>query len=154
MPCHAAIAEKTITLSPDTDVESALKELKKKKQEAAAVVNDKGEVEGLFSLTILMKNLLPVSVAMADGIQLDMKVSAAPGIAKRLRKVYPLAVTEIMDRRFNTVGPETPIWEAVNALVGSATPLVVTEGESQKYLGMLTSESVMEELKRLEDSES
>lgn len=154
MPCHAAIAEKTITLSPDTEVEKAVKELQKKKQEAAAVVNDKGVVEGLFSLTILMKNLLPVSVTLNDGIQLDMKVSAAPGIAKRLKKVSPLSISEIMDRRFDAVGPETPIWEAVNMLVSHHTILVVTEGENNKYLGLITAQSLMDELKRLQESES
>lgn len=154
MPCHAAIAEKTITLAPDHEVEKAIKELQKKKQEAAAVVNKDGEVEGLFSLNIVMKNLLPVSVAMSDGIQLDVTVRAAPGIAKRLRKVYPLPVSDIMERKFNTVGPETPIWEAVNQLVTSSTPLLVTEGENKKYLGLLTAQSAMDELKRLEESES
>lgn len=154
MPCHAAIAEKTITFSPETEVEKAIKDLQKKKQDAAAVVDGDGKVEGFFSLTTVMKNLLPVSVAMSDGIQLDVTVRAAPGIAKRLKKVYPLTVSEIMDRKFETVGPETPIWEAVNHLVVTGLPLVVTEGEDKKYLGLITSQSAMDELKRLQESES
>ncbi|MEM7651231.1 MAG: CBS domain-containing protein [Pseudomonadota bacterium] len=154
MPSHAAIAEKTLTFDPDTEVEKALKELKKKKQEHAVVVNKSGEIEGVISLPIVMKNLLPVSVAMADGIQLDVTVRAAPGVAKRLKKIYPLKVTEIMERRFNAVHPETPIWEALNHLATSNGPLVVIDSESEKYLGVITSQSAMDELQRLQESES
>lgn len=154
MPSHAAIAENPLTFAPDMEVEKALKELKKKKLESAAIVNENGEVEGVFSLPIVMKNLLPVSVAMADGIQLDVTVRAAPGIAKRLKKVHPLAVSELMERKFNTVYPETPIWEAVNYLVSSNGPLIVVEGENNKFLGMVTAQSAMDELDRLQESES
>jgi len=154
MPSHAAIAEQSLSFPLDMEVEKALKELKKKKLESAAVVNEKGEVEGVFSLPIVMKNLLPVSVAMADGIQLDVTVRAAPGIAKRLKKIHPLAISEIMDRKFNAVYPETPIWEAVNHLVGANGPLVVVEGENKKFLGMITPQSAMDELKRLQESET
>lgn len=154
MPSHAAIAEKFLTVPPDMEVEKALKELKKKKIDFAAVVNDKGVVEGVFSLEVVMKNLLPVSVAMADGIQLDVTVRAAPGIAKRLNKVYPLTVETLMERKFNAVYPETPIWEAVNFLVTGKEDLIVVEGENLKFLGVITAQSAMEELKRLQESES
>ena len=154
MPCHAAIAEKSLTFKPDTEVEAVLKEMKKKKQDVAAIVNDKGELEGMFSLTILMKNLLPVSVAMADGVQLDVTVQAAPGIAKRLKKVYPLTIVEVMDRKYKAVYPETSIWEAIQHLVNTNEPLAVIEGENNKYLGFITADSAMDELQRLQESES
>lgn len=154
MPCHAAIVEKSLTLPPDMEVEKALKEMKKKKVDAAAVVAEDGTVEGMFSLPIVMKNLLPVSVAMADGIQLDVTVRAAPGIAKRLKKVHPLKVSELMERRVSAVLPETPIWEAVNLLVSNPGPLVVVEGENDKYCGIITPQSAMDELQRLQESGS
>ena len=154
MPSHAAITEQFLALSPNTEVEKALKELKKKKLESAIVINDKGQVEGTFSLQGVMKNLLPVSVAMEDGIQLDVTVRAAPGIAKRLRKVYPLKVSELMDRKVQAVAPETPIWEVINYLVSHNDLLWVIEPESGKCLGMITAQSAMDELKRLQESES
>ncbi len=154
MPSHAAIAEQSLSFTPDMEVEKAIKELKKKKLESAVVVNEQGVVEGVFSLPIVMKNLLPVSVAMADGIQLDVTVRAAPGIAKRLKKVHPLSVSELMERKFNMVYPETPIWEAVNHLVNSNGPLVVVEGENNKFVGTITAQSAMDELKRLQESEA
>lgn len=153
MPCHAAVVEKAITLSPEMEVEKALKELKKKKQDEAAVVNEEGKVVGLFSYTIVMKNLLPVSVPMNDGIILDVTVRAAPGIAKRLKKVNPLEVGELMDRKIQIVNSDTPIWEAVSHLVSGHSALVVIDGQTQSYQGIITSASAMDELKRLQESE-
>lgn len=153
MPSHAAIAEKGLTFTPDTEVEKALKELKKKNIEAAAIVNEDNIVEGVFSIPIVMKNLLPVSVTMQDGIQLDVTVRAAPGIAKRLKKVYPLTVADLMDRKYNSINPETPIWEAVHHLVNSNGPLLVVDAEKNSYIGMITAQSAMDELKRLQESE-
>ncbi len=154
MPCHAAITKKSLTLKPDMEVEKALKELNKKNIDEATVVNDDGQVLGLFSLTIVMKNLLPVSVPMSDGIVLDVTVRAAPGIAKRLKKVNPLKVEDLMERKVPMVNPDTPIWEAVSHLVSGHSCLVVVEGETQKYLGMVNAASAMEELKRLQESEA
>lgn len=154
MPCHAAMTDQCLTFTPDTNVEAAVNDLKKKNIDTAAVVNENGVIEGIFSLPVLMRNLLPVSVAMSDGIQLDITVRAAPGIAKRLRKVYPLTVAEIMERKFAVVYPDTPIWEGVNHLVNINTPLAVVDGDSNKFLGFMTSQSAMDELQRLQESES
>lgn len=151
MPCHAAIVEKTMTLSPETEVEAALKDMKKKKADFAAVVDDQGVLIGMFSIQSLLNNLLPVSVAMADGIRLDVTVRAAPGIAKRLKKVYPSKVSELMERRVHVVYPQTPIWEGVSALITYGSPIFVVEGESGKYMGMITSASALEELQRMQE---
>jgi len=154
MPCHAAVIDKPLKLSPDMKVEKALAQLKKKNVEAAIVVDENDIVQGTFSIQVLMKNLLPVSVAMSDGIQLDVTVRAAPGIAKRLKKVYPLTVGELMDRKFNAVYPETPIWEGINYLVNGVSPLVVVEGDNNKFLGMITNASALEELQRMQEGEA
>ena len=152
MPCHAAMIDKPFTLSPEMSVEKALKELKKKKFDAAAVVNEAGEIVGVFSLQNVMKNLLPVSIAMHDGVQLDVTVRAAPGIAKRLNKVFPLSVEELMDRDFHAVLPDTAIWEAVNILVNYGAPLFVVENEENKFLGVIDFQSAYAELQRLQES--
>ena len=148
MPCHAAVIEKPLTIAPDMEVEKALKELKKKKQTTAAVVDSKGVLLGSFSIQGVMRNLLPVSVVMADGIVVDVPIQAAPGIAKRLKKVYPLKVEELMEKKVAMVMPETPVWECVNALLRHGT-LFVVEGENRKFLGMIDERSALDELQRL-----
>lgn len=153
MPCHAAIADKALSLKVDTTVEKALKAMKKAGAEYAPVTED-GVIVGLLSYQIIMKNLLPVSVAMSDGIQLDVQIQAAPGIAKRLRNVLPLTVDALMERKdFPVVYPETPTWEGVNMLVQTGLPLTVIDPETQKYIGLITQTSLLEELQRLQESE-
>lgn len=154
MPCHAAILEKALVLTAETKVEKALKGMKKAKTEYAAVTDKEGILVGLFSHQILMKNLLPVSVAMSDGLQLDVKIHAAPGIAKRLKKVSPLNVEELMQRKdFPVVNSGTPLWEGVNLLVQSGLPVVVVDEETGRYNGLITQQSAVDELQRLQDGE-
>jgi len=153
MPCYAALVEKILVFRPDTLIEVALKDMRAGQMDYAPVVNQNGVIEGVFSLEGLMKNLLPVSVAMADGYQLDVTVRAAPGVAKRLRNVLSLPVETLMDRKFSTVSPQTPIWEGVNALVSQGSPLCVVEGETGKFVGLITSASILEELQRMQESE-
>lgn len=155
MPCHAAIVEKALVLKDDITVEDALLEMKKKKAEVAPVINKDKMLVGMFSYQILMRNLLPVSVAMSDGIQLDVKLPAAPGIAKRLKKVLPLQVETVMERKdIQTIYAESPLWEGVNLLVQYNQPLCVIEPETNKYIGIITQESAYNELQRLKDSET
>lgn len=154
MPCSAAMTDKSLTFPPDTEVEKVLKEMKKKKVDCAAIVNGDGIIEGVFSISGLIRNILPVSVSVAGGLQMDVTVRAAPGIAKRLRKVYPLAVADLMDRKFPAVYPQTPIWECVNLLASQSLPVCVVEGESNRFLGMITAVSALEELQRMQESEA
>lgn len=155
MPCHAAIAEKSLVLTSDIKIEKALKDMKKKGAEFCAVTDADGILVGVLSEQIILKNLLPVSVAMSDGLQLDVKLPAAPGIAKRLKKITPLNVEELMERKnFPVVHPETPIWEGVNMLAQSGLPLVVVDPQTQKYIGLISFQSALDELYRLRDSEA
>lgn len=150
MPCHAAILDKISTAKADQVVEDVLKALKKSKRPYIAIVNDEGALEGVFSYRTLFKNLLPISVNMSDGVQMDLVISAAPGIAKRLKKVKPLAVSEFMDRRPPMVYADTALWEAVNMIVQDGAPVFVVEGENKKLVGVINEESAYAELDRMQ----
>lgn len=148
MPCHAAIADHFLAVPEEETVEKTLKALKKNKAPAAAVINADGELAGLFSHHILLTNLLPVSVSVA-GMSVGME--AAPGVAKRLRKVKALPVRDLMSKKFGLVHPETPTWEGLKLILESANPVIVIDQESKKPLGMITEESIYEEFERMQD---
>lgn len=152
MPCHTAMIDKPLTASPDDPVEKVLANMKKKKAEYVSIVDKDGVLQGLFSFQILMKNLLPVSVAMSNGVRIDVGLKAAPGIAKRMKKVLPLPVSDIMERKMNLVRPETPTWEGINLLVSQGAPLAVVEDENMKFLGLITSVSAVEDLQKMEEA--
>lgn len=149
MPCHSAMNEKPLTISSDEEVGDVLKKMKKGKAQFAVVLDDEGVAQGLFSYDILLKNLLPVSVAMDKGISLDITVRAAPGVAKRLKKVYPLPISDIMERKLRVVHPETPTWEGIKMLMTHGVPLIVVEPKTGKLVGLMTGETAVEELQRI-----
>ena len=153
MPCHSAMTKSLVTVSPEDTVEDTLALMKKKKVESVAVVNEEQEIEGVFSILVLLKNLLPVTMPLSGAVQTDISIQAAPGIAKRLRKVGPAKMNEVMERRFHMVHPETPTWQGINMLVEHGPPLMVVEAESGKLVGMINTQSALEELERLRDSE-
>jgi CBS domain-containing protein len=153
MACHAAMMDKPLAIPPTMRVEDALAEMKKRGVDCAAVVAPSGIFEGVFSVRDLIKNLLPVSVAMADGIQLDVTLRAAPGVAKRLRNAMALPVSDFINRKPAFVYPQTPIWEGINAIVTQGAPVIVLEGENKKFFGMITDSSAFNELLRMQQGE-
>lgn len=151
MPCHAAMIKKLITVRSDETVEGAMKTLKKNKIDAVPVVNEDGTLEGVFGVHILLKNLLPVSVNVGEGLQIDMKVNAAPGVAKRLKKVKPLPVSDLMERKVNVVSTGAPLWEGLNLILSHGAPVLVVEENTGKLKGMITEQSMIDELERVQD---
>ncbi len=150
MPCLSAIEKSSLHIHPDDEVQEAIGQLKKAKINSAPVVDEQGRLLGLFSFKALMRNLVPVSVAMADGIKIDIKVGAAPGVARRLANVKPLKVTEVMERKVQTVGPGDPLWEGVSLLTNHGGPLVVID-DQKKLLGMISYTSMLEQLEKSQD---
>lgn len=153
MPCSSAIVQSPVVLSPNESVEKALSVMKKKSCRFAPVVDEQGKIVGVFSIQALLKNLLPVSVALSDGIQFDVTVKAAPGVAKRLKNVALLSVETLMERKVIMVHPETPIWEGVSLIAQHAVPVIVAEHETGKFLGMISEQSLLDELQRMQDTE-
>lgn len=149
MPCEEAMITKVITLDPDQTVEEALATLEKKNIRAAPVLDGSGKLLGMFSFHHLLTNLLPVSVTMDDGLQnLDFVIGAAPGVSKRLRKLKPQKIGEIMDRKVIVLHPHTPIWEGIRLLVKYGSPLPVISEEDGRFLGILTEQSAVHELEK------
>jgi len=152
MPCHAAISQKRVTASPNDTVEQVMKLAAKNKVSNIPILDEAGKLLGVFSLKVLLKNLIPVSVVMDSGLQMDIKVSAAPGVAKRLAKVKPLPVSEVMERKFNTVEPDAPLWEGVSQLTKHGSPVVVMDSFG-KFSGIMTYNSLVAALEEMNDSD-
>jgi len=145
MACYSAIEKKGVTLSPGKTVEEALNVLKKSKAATASVIDDEGTFLGIFSMGILLKNLIPAPITTSNGVQIDMKIPAAPGVAKRLDRILSINVSEVIERNPVKVLPDEPIWEAVGRLVAHCEPLCVID-ENGKFMGLVTYESLINEL--------
>jgi CBS domain-containing protein len=145
-----ALADQSIALSSGHSIEDALSILRESHVDVLPVLDDQGRMEGVFSLPILMKNLLPVSVPVG-GIDIDVRISAAPGIAKRLAKMQVLHVGDLMDRRAPSIPPGVPLWEAISLLMQTGSPLFVVDEGTRKLLGLVTYQSAFDQLSRMKD---
>ncbi len=145
MACYSAIEKKGIVLSPDKTVKKALKLLKKNKVAVAPVIGEEGKFLGVFSMSVLLKNLIPVPITTSSGVQIDMKLSAAPGVGRRLIGILQHKVAEVVERKSVIISPDAPLWEAVGRLTTQCEPLCVVD-KNGKFMGLITYESLIDEL--------
>ncbi len=156
MPCETAILTNVYTVKPDMSVEDALTYIHEKNVRAMPVIDDSGNLVGMFSLEALLKSLLPVSVTMDEGLQkLGFVVGAGPGIAKRLKKVQVQNVVDVMLKDIIVAHPSTALWEAIRLMVKYGSPIPVVEENSAKFIGIISEQSAMTDLEQtLKDMEA
>ncbi len=157
MPCENAMITEVVTATADMTVEEVIKLMHDHNIRMVPVLEKDGTLMGVFGNRHLMKNLLPVSVTMEDGLQrLDFIAGATPGVAKRLRKLKPQKVGTLVEKEIMVVRPDTSTWEGVRLIAKYGMPLPVVEKNSGKFLGIISEQSLIDELQRiieeLEDS--
>lgn len=136
-----------IKAHPDETVEVVLERLEKHSLRCLPVVNDDGVLVGILSLKKILEELLPVSVTMPDGLQrLNFVVGATPGIAKRLHKLKPVKVKEVMEEDIVVVHPETETWESFRLIVNYGSPIPVVEKETGELVGLISEQSAIKEM--------
>lgn len=153
MSCETAMVENVFTVRPDMSVEEALAYTEEKNIRSMPVVDDSGKLVGLFSLSVLLKSLLPVSVTMEEGLQkLDFVIGAGPGVAKRLKKAKKQKVQDVMAKQdVVVVHPATPTWEAVRLLVKYGSPIPVVIEDTGVLVGIISEQSCLLDLHRILD---
>ncbi len=150
MPCKDAILPDPVVGKKGQTVEELITLLEEKHIRSVPIVDDNNVLLGLFGYDQILDNLLPVSARMEDGLQkLDFIIGAAPGVAKRLKKLYPKLVDEVLDTECCVVHPNTPTWEAVRLIVKYASPIPVVNEENGKLLGIVTEQSLITDFKKI-----
>lgn len=151
-PCTRAMVSEATTLKPDNTVEEALKLFEERNIRNVPVVDDKGEFLGLFGLRQIVLNLLPKAATMEKGLDnLNFVVDAAPGIAKRLRKLHPVTVGEIMNADASYVHEETSTIEALRVMSEKGSPVVVVEKDSKRFKGIISRKTLLANLYEILD---
>jgi CBS domain-containing protein len=149
MLCQDALVKKCLTARPDQSVESLLKEMRKDHAGFVPVVED-GLLVGLFSIGILLEDLLPVSLAMAGGEDgpTNVMIPAAPGMATRLRRNLGTNVGMLMQRPARFLYPDTPLEAAIHELRDAGGAAAVVERKTNAFLGIVTNESALAALEK------
>ncbi len=150
MPCSDAMIPNITTASADQNVGDILKLFEERNFRSLPVVDKDGNFEGLFTMGVVLKNLLPTAAAIEDGVEnLDFMISSAPGAAKRLKKLQQKTIGEVMNKDCITLEEDTNTWEAVRVMKTHGSPIPVLAKGSRKFVGMISTHSLMRELQRI-----
>lgn len=149
-PCSDAMIEKTITVKPTDTIATVLEIFEKNDIRSVPVISDDGKLAGILGLRHILLKLLPASVAMEDGLtRLDFVIGAAPGIAKRLRKLHEETAEEVMDTNPYVLHEDTATWEAVRVMALYGSPLPIVKEKSGEFVGIISRQSLLQDLNRL-----
>lgn len=149
-PCREAMVEKTITINPKNTVKQALEIFEINNIRSLPVVDESGQLLGIFGLRHILIGLLPKSVTMEDGLnRLNFVVGGAPAIAKKLKKMHDVPVKDIMDTNPAVLYPETATWEALRVMALQGSPIAIVEEDSGKFTGMITRLSLLNDMHNL-----
>ena len=149
-PCSDSMIQGVLTLKPETSVAEALAIFEEHDIRSIPVVDDTGKLVGLFGLKHLLLGLLPASATMEDGLRrLDFVIGAAPGIAKRLKKVKQKAIGDIMDKNPMVLYQDTATWEALRVMAVHGSPISIVEEKTGNFVGMISRKSLLTSLDKL-----
>lgn len=143
MPCIDAIVENAVIIAPATRVEKAMALLKQARSDFGVVLDDDNKPLGIFSIRILLEDLLPVAVPGTGGVV----VEAAPGVAKRLQKTKNLEVKELMSPKYISVGADARLVEGIKAVTEHKTPALLI-ADSGEFMGVVTEQSLLNYLEK------
>lgn len=150
MPCKDAIVADPVLGYKGQTIEEILALLENKHIRTVPIVDENNVLLGLFGYDQILEHLLPISARMEDGLQrLDFIIGAAPGVAKRLRKLYPKKVEEVLNGKCCVLPPDTPAWEAIRLLTKYGSPIPVVNEEDGSLIGIVTEQSALEHLKMI-----
>ena len=146
-PCTRAMITGVTTVSPDMTVQEALDIFKAKSIRNVPVVDENGKFVGLFGLQQVLLNLLPKAASMDHGLEnLSFVQGAAPGIAKRLRKLDKYKVSEFMNKEPHHVDCETSTIEALRLMARKGSPVTVINTKTKEFKGIISRKSLLDDL--------
>lgn len=149
MSCDKAILTDVVVTTPDQTVTQALKIMDENRIRRLPVIDENRQYLGSISLRTILRKLLPAAVTMEEGIKnLEFLRGADKDISDRLDVLSRKTVSEIMATEITRAHTDTSLWEAIRILVYDNSPVPVVEEDTNKFVGILTFQSVLEELRR------
>ena len=146
-PCIDAIIKEPVCLTPDQTVREAMEIFNIQNIRSLPVLDSEDRFLGIFGLRHLLMGLLPMAVQIKDGLEnLDFMEGTSPGISKRLRKLYNVKVSDLLDPEAITLEPDTPTWEALRVMVYHGSPVSLVDKKTQKFKGLISRQTLLSEL--------
>ena len=152
MSCRTAMIamDHVVTAKSDMRVSDIAHMLENKKLRAVPVLNENDALVGMFSTRVLLRNILPASVTMEDGLQrLSFGHGAEGSLARALVDVMDDPIVDHIEKKPIVLHADTAMWEVVRLLVEHGSPLAVVEEGTNKLIGLMSDQSILEALNKL-----
>jgi CBS domain-containing protein len=119
---------------------------------AIPIVDGNGVYVGMFSMHQFLHQILPIAVTMERGLDnIDFVTRSSRNIVEKMKDVIKKKVSEVMDRNVVSLHPGIPTLEAIRVVVRHGSPIPVLEKGTNKLLGLITEQSLVQKHAKLMD---
>ncbi len=141
------------TISCEETVETALRLIDEKQIRAIPVVDANNVFKGMFSAHEVIKELVPSY--LSEGLaSLDFAAGASSYLSLRMKKMYPSRVGDHVSADATVkIAPDTRTWEALRMLTKYGSPLPIVDGSTGELKGLISEQSALEALLKMEAEE-
>lgn len=149
--CRDIMTENPTTLRPEQTLHEALEAIHNSGKRYLSVVDEYGDFVGIFSSMTLLKRLLPRSVSIDMGrkmVDLNFMKTNIEELQEMLDKIGHEPVKDhLINRKIPTCSPDDSIMEALFLLHQHHAHVIVTEKDSQRFLGIISINGLLDTLK-------
>lgn len=139
MNCAAIMTRNPVTLGVDENVGAAAAKLIVQQVISLPVVDAEGRYAGMFGIYDLLSVLVPrVALAGYPLSNLRFLGDDPAELRKRYLELKTRCLADAADRGASTLGPDTPLIEAIRLFCQSHNPLAVIDPDTHKVVGVIS----------------
>lgn len=143
MFCKHYMMGQPTTVLDQAPLSEALSIMVKKHMQDILVVNSAGQFVGEIKSFLFSRLLLPEDAEARTITPAEAEQESAEDVDNRLLPHLQRRVADFVNPDIPTVGPETPIGEALKLLASGTLRIPVVEGEDRHLVGALSSLTVL-----------
>lgn len=140
MTARSIMDPNPLVLHPDDCIRTATRYVMEKRFRRIPVTDADGVFLGVFGVNCLLRLVLPNAVLMEDGLDsVNFTRETLADLYRRFSENSDEKIDVCMDRGdVETVGPDTPLLEAVLILYRTKASLPVIDPETKKLVGVIS----------------
>ena len=149
MSCISAMVKNPLTVSPKETVGQGMERLLKERIRSMPVVDGRGNYIGMFHFRQVLKHLLPKVVLAEGGVDdLDFLYGTDQQVVDKLGEVYKMKIGDVVDTERPVLREDEVFWAMVHMIYKYDAPMAVLKTGTRKLIGIVSKQSLIEELQR------
>jgi CBS domain-containing protein len=152
MQVREIMSSPAVTVTPETEIRTVARIMRERQFSGVPVVDERGELLGIITEMDLIKRNAPLQqpqyIAVLSAM-IPVNIGEVRQYREQLRQVLATTAGDLMQDEVVTVAPETPIEEALEAMLDpEVTMLPVMQGD--RVIGVVTRTDLVRLIEQLE----